>query len=602
MHAFMHKAARICLSLCMVLQLIPSNQAQAKPLSRSEYKACQAQNETQFKTAIRAITIAALRKGTANLDYQALVGDQWRAHKLDNVIDAQVDVAMAQVRSETSWGQLLQSLAYRDKAKELAVAMAERVYRSDEIKKSIENMAIDAGREIGQSIELTASDAQRPAEACLRAFLGPRYGETVATAVVEDTAAAFVVPPDQATASSSGSAIAANASGAIAGAVILLVRRQLSRMAQRLGQRVVGAVLGRLVAVVAGGIGVVLIAKDVWDLRYGVLPIVAEEMKSQATKAKVKDELARVIEEQIASQLEELADRASTRIIDIWREFRLAHLKVLQLAKTNAQFKNFIETARPDQLARVDEIVAIALRQGNEGTIDRMMQSGTLQRAVVQLPDAGLQIARETQSIDLALSWWDLAGEQLSDVVKFSLYKKTQPDAFTLAQLKRLLNLKDATVIARLAEVSPQSREVLMNIGDDRIVPIAREMQPDQLAILAGYMTALGAPARQEIIATIAAAPDRIGVLTPGYVQQGLQHSNDQLAAVKMMFRMDRGLDINVIRSDFHLVWQRQVSPLLMWSKHPVAIVAIGLLFLFLLLVMRRVLLMPGRRTALKTS
>ncbi len=604
MHAVTHKAASIFFSLCMVLQwTLPSfAQAQLKPLSRGEYEDCQTQDEAQFRAAINAITLSALKKGTAHLDYQALVRDQWRAHKLDDVLDGQVDEAMAQVRSETSWGQLLQSLAYRDKAKDLAIAMAERVYRSDTIKTALENMAIDAGREIGKSIELTTSDAQRPAAACLRAFLGPRYGQTVASAVVDDTSAAFVVPPGKATAAASGTEIASNASGAIAGAVILLVRRQLSRMAQRLGQRVVGAVLGRLVAIVAGGIGVVLIAKDVWDLRYGVLPIVADEMKSKATKEKVRDELAKVIKGQIESQLEILADSASGRIIDIWREFRLAHMKVLQLAETNSQFKDFVDTAQPTQLARVDEVVAIALRRGDEGNIDRMMKNGSLHRAVVQLPDAGLQIARETQSIDLALSWWDLAGEQLADIVRFGLYRKTQPEAFSPGTLKRLLNLGDATIVARLAEMPHKSRDTLMEMSDDQIIPLAREMQPQQLNILAGYMTSLGGPAREEIITTIVKTPDRINALSGDYVQQAIQSSNNQLAAVQMMLRVDRGLDMNIMRSDLNLVLKQQVSPFLMLHKHPFVSLAAGVALLFFLLVLRRILLVPGRRSGPKMA
>ena len=56
---------------------------------------------------------------------------------------------------------------------------------------------------------------------------------------------------------------------------ILLVRRQLANMAARIGQRLAGSILARLVSVVAGGIGLVLIAKDIWELRNGVLPIIA---------------------------------------------------------------------------------------------------------------------------------------------------------------------------------------------------------------------------------------------------------------------------------------------------------------------------------------
>ena len=67
----------------------------------------------------------------------------------------------------------------------------------------------------------------------------------------------------------------------IAGTVVLVVRRQLANMAARIGQRVVGSILSRLVSVVAGGVGLVLIAKDIWDFRHGVLPIVAERDEVQ---------------------------------------------------------------------------------------------------------------------------------------------------------------------------------------------------------------------------------------------------------------------------------------------------------------------------------
>ena len=601
-----NRSTRIFISLCVALQSTLAHFAQAETvqkeaISHSDYEACQAQNEAEFRTAIRAITLKALRSGIARLDYKALVRDQWRAHKLENVIDTQVDLAVLQVRNETSWGQLLKSLAYQDKAKELAIAVAERVYRSDATKTALEAMAIDAGREIGKSIELTTTDAKLPAQKCMRAFLGPRYGQTVATAVINDTSAAFTVAPDDAKASTSGVAVAASASGAITGAVILLVRRQLARMAQRLGQRVVGAVLGRLVAIVAGGIGVVLIAKDVWDLRYGVMPIIADEMKSKATKTKVQDELALAIQEQINGQMEVLADGAAEHIIEIWREFKRAHLKILQMSAANRQFKEFVETARTDQLARINEVVAIVIRQGaGEETINRMMTNGSLQRAVIQLPQEGVQIAREIQSVERALSWWDIAGDRMPDVVRLGLHKKAEPESFTRNSLQRILNIDDDVAISRLAAVKARAREVLFEFEDEQLSRLGREMNTQQLDTLAGYMTGLVPDARQEVVRTIVETPSRMNRLDSDYVRQAVIASSDQLAAVKMMLRSDQGLEFDVIRSDFGLAWEQQINPVLLWNKHPLVISAAGFALLFLLLVLRRILFVP-RQTRQET-
>ena len=50
----------------------------AQPLTKADYEACQARDETAFRTAIQAISIRALQTGIANVDYRAAIGDQWR--------------------------------------------------------------------------------------------------------------------------------------------------------------------------------------------------------------------------------------------------------------------------------------------------------------------------------------------------------------------------------------------------------------------------------------------------------------------------------------------------------------------------------------------
>jgi hypothetical protein len=60
------------------------------------------------------------------------------------------------------------------------------------------------------------------------------------------------------------------------------------------------------------------------------------------------------------------------------------------------------------------------------------------------------------------------------------------------------------------------------------------------------------------------------------------------------MLRSDFGLDPRVTVSDFQLAYDGKVSPLLLWHKHPVALVALALSALAALLMLKRMVF--GRR------
>ena len=275
--------------------------------------------------------------------------------------------AVDQVAQETSWSNLLQSLAYQQKAQELATAVAERVYRSDAMKTALEQLAADVGKDIGQQIEFASADASEPTLACLKAFVGARYGTTVARAVSGETGKDLTVDPGQ------------GHRRHLAGRGVARIERRHRRRrrpphapparqhGRRVGQRVVGSVLARLVSVVAGGVGLALIAKDIWDLRHGVLPIIANEMKSKDNKDKVQDELAKTFAEQISGHVEEIGAATADQVVGIWRDFRSAHAQALDLAQRNPKFKAFVDQLQPKALPRLDEVVSLVLARGRRG-------------------------------------------------------------------------------------------------------------------------------------------------------------------------------------------------------------------------------------------
>ncbi|MEO1207205.1 MAG: hypothetical protein AAFV45_12835 [Pseudomonadota bacterium] len=565
-------------------------------LSKDEYAACQSQSEEGFRQAIEAITLTGLQEGLGTVDYNAIVADEWRRADVDRILNQRVDIAVAEVRKQSSWGALLQSLAYQKQAQKLATEVAERVYRSDAMKTALEIMATGVGRQVGERIDYASADAADPAAQCVRAFLGNRYGSTVADAVTSDTTANLQGQEEQGGADVAPGSVLKQSGGGVAGVAILLIRRQLANLARSVGQRLVGSILARLVSVVAGGVGVVLIAKDIWDLRYGVLPIIANEMKAAGTKEKVREEIANAMKTQIEAQVGTIARQTADRVVEIWRNFKTAHAKALEFAERDTSFRSFLDGLRADELGRLDEVVSLTLaREGENGVFNRL-SDGTLRQAVRQLPDTAMQIARETQSIDTALRWSTVAGSKLEEVVEFGIYKDARPQDFTSTSLNRVFALNDRVAITRMAQLKSAARESLFELDPDKLRGLARSLTVDELSTLASYLTGLDQAPRARVLNAVAAAPGKMQILASQRVRNAVVASADQSAAVEMMLRNQKLFDPAATWQDLQKGLDGQISPILVAEKHPLSIAAAIAALLVLLLMLRRLFAGPARK------
>lgn len=562
-----------------------------------DYKACQVQTEAEFREAIEAITLQSMQSGLAGLDYTVLIAEQWRKGGLDLIIDRQVDLAIEQVRGEESWTELVRSLGSKAKAEELAMTVAERVYRSEGFKTALEQAVVGLGVDIGKRIEIAAGDATQPAVLCMRAFLGSRYGSSVARAVGEDTARQFEISAQGQAADASTTKVLSNNPNAISGAAILIARRQMSKIAQRVGTRIVGSVLSRVVSVAAGGVGLVLIAKDIWDFRHGVLPIIASEMKSKASKDKVQSEIAGGIKEQMGEHIKEIAGKTSEHVVDVWLEYRRAHAKVLELSEKHPSFKALVETVSPEAMIRLDQLTLIALTAEGEPQLLKRVADGSFGDALVRWPSEALTIAKDQRSLDLAAKWMQLADRALPKVVEYEIHRKASPEAFTKASLEKMLGLDDRLAISRLVALKPEARAVLNELPPTELKSLARVFDETQLTSLSQYLTGLGKDGGLRILTTVSRNPQKMQMLARAHVRNAVLGSQDQAAAVDVALRADGWLDLATIESDTRLVLDGRISPVLLWDKHPVAVVLAGFVALVLLNWMWRILTWrPGRR------
>lgn len=577
---------------CVLALWAPAIAPARAELSRAAYEACAAQNEEGLREALTQISLDALKSGVGALDYDGLVGDAWRRHSVDEIIDKRVDVAVEDVKAETGWSELLQSITNSETAQKLATSVAERVYRSDAVKDALEAVAGDVAKDVGRAMESATSDASGPVVDCLKSFIGPRYGSAVAEAVAGDTGNLGVSTEAGGGDASAGAVLRQSREG-IAGATILIVRRQLANLATRVGQRIAGSVLSRLVSVAAGGIGLVLIAKDIWELRNGVLPIIAGEMKAAGTKERVREEVAKTISEQIGEHVKEIAQASAAQVVNLWKEFKRAHAIVLRIAEADGAFRGFLDTVAPASMPRLDEIVALVVAEEGEASVRTRLDDGTLHEAVNRMPDKAVQIARETRSLREALAWSAVAGDRIGAVVEYDIHKRAKPSEFTQASLARVLSLTDRTAVMRMAGVPAKAREALFSLQGDDLNALARTLSDTELTTLASYLDGLQEAPRERVLRAVATSPGKMQILARDAVRDAIIASPSQGDAVAMMLETTAGFSPRAFASDVRLAAGGKVEPILLWHKHPAGMALAAVLSLVLMMWLMRLFRRP---------
>lgn len=581
----------LLLAIAMVTALVlPVGHTQAQTrASQIASQNCAVDNEEAFRARLVALTDNAFRNGLGRIDFNLAVDDQWRENRMDALIDRLVDEQTEIVKDETDWDQLLASLVSSEKLQSLAEQLATRVYRSDAFKEATIDLATDAANSVAAEVELATLDAAGPAVRCVRAYLGSRFGSTIARMVADDTRTSFAPDPQAGTADVGVGDLAVSSQEALAGIMVLAARRLFTRITQRIGQRVVGVVVARVVSTVAGGVGVLLILKDVWDLRNGFLPTIADEMKSDDSKQGVRVEMAKALEEQTTAQISVISSAIADRIIDVWREFQVANAKVVELAGEIPDFKRFLGAVRRDDLPRVDRIVGIILQSEGRDGITWRLGDGTLATAVSRLPGEAIEIASDTRSLSEAFAWQRAAGDRLGSVLQSGLHRELNAAALTPRALQRLLDVDDGLALGKLRILDPVALEALTEFPIDELRALARRLSGDELNQFSAYLTALSPDARRTMLDLTGGDPARIRKLTPNYVRNAVIASRDQSAAVNMVLRNGPLFDLPAAERDVRAVLDGAVSPVLLWPSHPVVVVAAGVGVLLILLFFNRI-------------
>lgn len=555
---------------------------------------CRNLSDTDVRDRIRDLASTSLKAELTAIDYAALVNTYWAKAGVDTHIDQDIDDGVAFVRSDTTWADRAYSTVSRSSAARYATAVADKAYNSQGFKDALNEVATGVARDVGAKIEKATSRISNPVIACVQTALQSRYGGAIAAVFAQESEKNLESNAGQPPVKIETSDLVASNAASISGMILVVTRRVIGKVVQSVGTRIAGVVASRIVSSVAGLVGLALIAKDIYDAGDGVFPIIAERMKSDETKLLIKDEIGKTIQTDISQQVGAIAQETSERLYAAWLDFKQKYNRLLALSEKFPAFAAFLKDRRLDQLGRLAQIVDVLYGTEGEQKVLERVADGSLNKALLDLTDAGLVIAEEQKSIEKALRWTSVAGRELPRVVDLGIYRWLPVEGLTSENLQKILSINDRIAVGRIANLEPQARDYILSLPGDQMREFARRLNDRQLAAFADYERNLEPIAAKRLLRAVADDPSVMLELTTEGLREAILKSRDQLAALNMIIHDDASLtslfNYTRIFKDAELVQKGVVSFRVFWERYWAAVLLGGFLLLVILSWLRRLL------------
>jgi hypothetical protein len=578
-------------------QTEPNAPPAAPPSSTVTIEECDQLNSPQAREQFRKITEGVLQRELGQVDYSALVDKYWREVRVSERLDAEIDNAVNTERERTGTLDRLYSNISSETAINIAKAVAERAYGSEGVKAALEDLAQGVGKDFGAKVETAAQALSAPIVACISTALHKRYGGAVAQAFTRETGAQFDVTAETGAPKFNAGDLAFERLGSISGIALIVSRSLVRRLAAALGRRMAGLLATRLLSMLTGIGGLLLLAYDLSQAYDGVFPIVAERMKSDEAKDQIKQEITKSLREELGQEIGKIAADTSDYIYSTWLDFKQKYDVLLRLAEQNTDFGRFLSERRVEQLAPLGLLVSFLIGEEREEGVFRRTRDGSLSKALLDLGPEGAKLAVDLKSLDKALAWASIAGGQLPKVMEFGLPERIQPEELDRRQLETLLSLDSRVTAQRMASLEPAARDALLSLPPQELVELTRRHSERELASIALYQSRLAKPAAARVLREVTNNPESAHVLAKPTVEKALIASRDQLSAVDMLLRRDMLFSFARIDDDFQLVRDGQVDFRIFLERYWLTVLAIAIGGLLLLTILRRMIF--GRPTTI---
>jgi len=594
--------ALLTASALAVTLVLPQHLASAQPQTPSVRSApapdeCRKLEDENIRAAIRRITQERLEAELSGLNYAALVQRHWTQRNIDRRINEQIDAAIREVRADTDWFDRAYSTISKEQARKFATAVAEKTYSSEAFRAAMGELTSAIGEDIGTRLEAAAADASGPAVSCMQLALRARYGGAIAESFAQQTEQTLDTAAQTGEAPITTGDLVFEGGEAIGGLLLVMTRRMIARMVAQMGRRLAGAIATRIVSSFTGLIGLALIVKDVYEAGKGVFPLVEERMKSKESKKLIKTEIAESISSYVSKNIETISQQTAANMFSMWQTFQQRYDLLLSLADQDEAFAGFLKDRERGELAKLGELVELIVNQEGRPAVFRRLEDGSLKTGLEKLPLDGVEIARQARSLDTALAWNKLAGDRISEILRYNIYSRIRPEQISKSALESLLAVDDATAIYRLAALPDKARERLLSLPAGEIRGIARRLKEAELLALSRYQSELPDKSSRELLKAVVENPERMARLSRPGLQDAVLASADEDAAIDMLLNPGGTFSLFGMVDNFGKVRAGQVKTRVFFEAYTwtLSIVAAALL-IFVILVAR---LIRGRRTTI---
>ncbi len=575
--------------LCQAPRIALAQPAPAAPIVTIDE--CRALSDTDVRDRIRELAATNLKTELTAIDYAALVNKHWVKADVGERMDREVDTAIAAIRADSSWVDRAYSTVSKTAAGRYATAVADKTYNSPGFKAALDELATGVARDAGAQIEAATAKVSNPIIACVQTALQSRYGGAIAQVFVQEGQKNLEAKAEQPAVKIGTADLVINNAASISGIVLIVTRDVIASLVESIGTRIAGVVATRIVSSVAGLIGLILIAKDLYEAGEGVFPIIADRMKSDETKALIKDEMGKAIQTDITQQVGNIAQETADRIYSVWLDFKQKYKLLLSLSEKSPAFAEVLKDARLGQLSKLGQIVEILYGSEGESRIFERAADGSLNKALLDLDDAGLAIAAERKSVADGLRWTAVAGQDLPRVVDTGIYRWLSPDGLSHETLEKLLAVNDKIALGRIGNLTPEQRDFVLSLPGGQMRDFARRMSDRELAAFAEYERRLEPVAAKALLRAVTETPGVMQELSSEGLQRAIFSSRDQSAALNMVIHSEASLfSYGRIVKDAELVRNGEVGYRVFWERYWPSIALAGFLALMLLSWLRRLL------------
>lgn len=516
----------LLLVLALVIQPTTLRAAPLQQATDNTLQNCDSVDEEALQEELNAITQEVVAASAAQINIGRIVEEQWRALKMDTIIDAQVDNAVERVKSEEDyWNKLLSSWS-ADSAAELTQKVTNYTFEAETFQNKIDELSHQVAQGISAEIALLSAQSVSAAFFCLQTFISGNYSGALVRAFEEQVRLATEgVSFDNEALDTSLLSIIGQHGTALGGIGVIIVA-QISRrlmveigetIAERIAGRIVGRILGRagstLIPIAGWIVGAGMIAYDLYSSRDGALPQIGETLKSEEVKSGIRSEITASIEPELKRELPQIARDISNQLFNQWRDIKRNIRQVLELSTENANFNKLLnEQQTPEELAKLVNLVGAALPAlGRDGLV-AAVDSGLFAQVFAQ-PEAAFQIVSDSGSLQDAIDWSNAAGNLLDQVVATEVYKHQPAGALDKALLEKLLAVNDKGAIQKLALLKPEALQALLTVSTSNLATLAAQVEAADLEALAAFLPTLNQTQVNQLVARVISEPSTISHL-----------------------------------------------------------------------------------------